>query len=244
MATNSPDFRILLTFATQRHGVQRSHTQQRKRNRSSTTPATMSLPTSAVKLAVDGVASILESVMQDATARSGRLLLQYATAEAKKRGRGALYAPFDSITHLLDGQRKNIEWTYVPQDLVAKFDYADAANMVASYDPETAFVLVLSVNMRCKPQPDVDNAVFLSQTVKVHNSMALGAEGAIATEQDLTLRHCNAENCAATANLKVCLSCRDARYCSKQCQTAHWSAHKPLCKALRAVRTACRQAMK
>jgi hypothetical protein len=30
-------------------------------------------------------------------------------------------------------------------------------------------------------------------------------------------------------NIKVCGECKTARYCSKECQTAHWKVHKPRC---------------
>ena len=39
--------------------------------------------------------------------------------------------------------------------------------------------------------------------------------------------------CGGTlAERKVCAKCKVARYCSKECQTAHWRSHKALCKKL------------
>ena len=34
-------------------------------------------------------------------------------------------------------------------------------------------------------------------------------------------------------NSKICGQCYKASYCSKECQTQHWTKHKPLCKALK-----------
>lgn len=38
--------------------------------------------------------------------------------------------------------------------------------------------------------------------------------------------HCGGKN----ARLLTCSQCHVARYCSRECQTQHWSAHKPTCK--------------
>lgn len=35
---------------------------------------------------------------------------------------------------------------------------------------------------------------------------------------------------SATASLRACARCKVTRYCSKDCQAAHWAAHKPDCK--------------
>jgi hypothetical protein len=36
----------------------------------------------------------------------------------------------------------------------------------------------------------------------------------------------------AVSTLRVCGSCRNAQYCSKGCQTSHWSTHKSVCHRL------------
>jgi hypothetical protein len=35
-----------------------------------------------------------------------------------------------------------------------------------------------------------------------------------------------------------CAGCREARYCSKECQGQHWQQHKPVCKSLAAAKAA------
>jgi hypothetical protein len=43
-------------------------------------------------------------------------------------------------------------------------------------------------------------------------------------------RHCSALGCYNTAALKACSRCNTSSYCGKQCQLAHWKAHKAECK--------------
>jgi hypothetical protein len=40
---------------------------------------------------------------------------------------------------------------------------------------------------------------------------------------------CYAEGCSNTENLRRCSVCRNVRYCSAECQMAHWKCHKPCC---------------
>ena len=35
--------------------------------------------------------------------------------------------------------------------------------------------------------------------------------------------------CGATGDLRICAGCRVARYCSAECQRAHWKQHKKSC---------------
>lgn len=56
-------------------------------------------------------------------------------------------------------------------------------------------------------------------------------------------RFCNNPDCAVTrsghgARCKKCSLCHTAEYCSKRCQTEHWRAHRPECRALRLVQAA------
>jgi len=46
---------------------------------------------------------------------------------------------------------------------------------------------------------------------------------------------CSNPECSQAQNghLSECSACRQTRYCSKDCQKAHWPAHKDLCKATR-----------
>jgi hypothetical protein len=42
--------------------------------------------------------------------------------------------------------------------------------------------------------------------------------------------HCSNPGCGG-AGIKKCTGCKQVRYCGKQCQLAHWPAHKADCKA-------------
>ncbi|KAL4421203.1 hypothetical protein ABPG77_010078 [Micractinium sp. CCAP 211/92] len=43
-------------------------------------------------------------------------------------------------------------------------------------------------------------------------------------------RVCAAEGCVATSGLKLCARCGTVRYCSPDCQRAHWPSHRDACK--------------
>jgi ankyrin repeat protein len=49
--------------------------------------------------------------------------------------------------------------------------------------------------------------------------------------------HCSNTGCGG-AGLKKCTGCKQARYCGKQCQLAHWPEHKAECKAATELRAA------
>ncbi|KAL4419065.1 hypothetical protein ABPG77_010344 [Micractinium sp. CCAP 211/92] len=44
------------------------------------------------------------------------------------------------------------------------------------------------------------------------------------------VRTCAAEGCGRTSSLKRCAGCGAVRYCSLQCQRAHWRAHRRACR--------------
>lgn len=48
-----------------------------------------------------------------------------------------------------------------------------------------------------------------------------------AASQPVACVHCGG------AGLRVCAGCNYARYCSQECQRAHWKAHKPICRSMR-----------
>lgn len=49
-------------------------------------------------------------------------------------------------------------------------------------------------------------------------------------------RKCEGPNCSQACATKRCASCRDAAYCSRECQSADWSNHQPACSTRRAQR--------
>jgi hypothetical protein len=49
--------------------------------------------------------------------------------------------------------------------------------------------------------------------------------------------HCLSTGCDGAGH-KCCAACKQARYCCKECQCAHWPAHKTECKVAAKARTA------
>jgi splicing suppressor protein 51 len=42
-------------------------------------------------------------------------------------------------------------------------------------------------------------------------------------------QNCSKSSAQLGANLKQCGKCHTTRYCSRECQVAHWPSHKPIC---------------
>ena len=43
--------------------------------------------------------------------------------------------------------------------------------------------------------------------------------------------HIDCANCKSAENLKLCGKCKMTKYCSRECQLAHWSIHKEVCES-------------
>jgi len=57
------------------------------------------------------------------------------------------------------------------------------------------------------------------------------------TPWDFDVDRCGAESCGKTKSelregqiIKLCAKCKEVCYCSKECQSEHWPAHKKTCK--------------
>lgn len=88
--------------------------------------------------------------------------------------------------------------------------------------------------------PDAVNAVF-----RDHPQYAEELRRVAASSEEFAMRPmCAWPECgavrggAAETTLQLCGACRQARYCSRACQTAHWPEHKAVCRAARAAQRA------
>ena len=64
-------------------------------------------------------------------------------------------------------------------------------------------------------------------------SNAARIEGMKSRLQQRLMDKCSNPNCANPSSekeLSECAACRSARYCSRDCQLAHWNEHKATCK--------------
>ena len=61
------------------------------------------------------------------------------------------------------------------------------------------------------------------------NSAVAGGASSCSGARNISGKTCAA--CGASRASKVCTRCKETRYCSRECQAAHWKAHKVGCKA-------------
>lgn len=82
-----------------------------------------------------------------------------------------------------------------------------------------------------------EHAAALAKTLAFHPLGSLRhevcADKSISKELRGTMRgvgiQCENPACTGTKHLKSCSKCFSVKYCSRECQAAHWGAHKPTC---------------
>jgi ankyrin repeat protein len=93
-----------------------------------------------------------------------------------------------------------------------------------------------------KAGADTQHTMTILRSIHFEEVAALSASiaGGASAEQTAYLEaktHCSSPGCDG-AGLKKCPACKQAGYCGKPCQYAHWKAHKADCKRWSAERTA------
>jgi MYND finger len=178
-----------------------------------------------------------------------KALFEVAQNGYDHRGRGSLVTMFPNI-EAMEREKMNV-WHYLPREVLAEMDYSQVLHFVDMYDPKTQFVALATVNIK-KPRAGKDNAIMLCKMISRDTELVIqpnyGVDGRVLPCQtlageDLTdavqrgnVLNCAASHCNATENLRVCGGCRDARYCSKECQLSHRPLHRNDCKALKAAK--------
>ncbi len=104
-------------------------------------------------------------------------------------------------------------------------DCLDAVREVPTWSPELSHELINSM--------DLDTGFTTGFTLITYTPdkwLALKVDNA--AKKFCSHPQCSANTRAVDASsaLKTCAGCRVSRYCSRECQTAHWPAHKKMCK--------------
>jgi ankyrin repeat protein len=136
----------------------------------------------------------------------------------------------DSATPLLLAAQKGhldvVQCLCLVNKLGADINYADrdgcTALMMASYEKHTKVVKWL-----IKHGADAGAAGRLG-TASAWSK--LGGAPIVQTQYLEAKAHCSDPGCSG-AGLKKCTECKQARYCRKTCQLAHWKAHMADCNA-------------
>lgn len=163
--------------------------------------------------AIDGIIAVSKSTFESAQ-------LQH-----EQVGRGAFVVSLNE-KHLYQKQR--IALVFMIQEYLCKYEFAKLNELVATYDPQSEFIVFVYYELTDKtgdlPYWDV---------VKI----ARDANRAFKQRADPTkVVEVNLGRCAfcskTTDALKLCAKCSLTSYCSRVCQKHDWQTHKPVCKSL------------
>lgn len=176
-------------------------------------------------------AAIDEKVM--ALSSTNERLLEVARAAYAEKGRGAMVTVFKSFTHLIATPSRTVT-IFVPECDLATFAYARSRLFVQSYNPQTHFVHLISVNV------DGENTVQKAYIVTPDpERTATPADHTLdvmrTTDRFADMKTCCNVTCTADG-IKRCGRCRDAYYCSPECQKNDWLAHRRVCRKVAAAR--------
>lgn len=151
----------------------------------------------------------------------GVALHAFACAQHGERGKGAILATFgidevramSALPEESGGVPPGKMLLYVLRDEVAQLNEASkrALEMFDAYVPESELVFVSVFQLNDKGMSCVVPSRCGGLAARALLSSACAKCG------------------LASAPLQRCSVCRRERYCSRECQRAHWQAHKPLC---------------
>jgi MYND finger len=195
------------------------------------------------------VSKSLEECLNTLSVYSGTFY-EAARAGYIHHGRGSLVSMFPNIDALGD-YNEGTAWQYLPREVLAELDYPEVMDLMSMYDPDTQFVALASNDIKT-PRVDKFNAVMLCKMIgkdvelvtepdreadgRVSHGWTVAGEDMTDAERTRNVLKCAASGCNATEGLRVCAGCRDARYCSKDCQFSHRAQHKEACKTLKAAK--------
>jgi MYND finger len=174
------------------------------------------------------------------------VLVRKGQKEFEKRGKGAFYCFFRSITGATRVLRSDAaqKFSFIPSSTCGEWFGREVAAALEHYDPQKSAVIICSVQISKKRADQLTLPAALLRLAVLND------------DDNLQMRHeeqrrkppdfFNTEGCAATGcehneNLKACSSCNDALYCSKTCQRSDWPVHKNECKEIKAIKTYAKQ---
>eukprot|EP00798_Chlamydomonas_sp_ICE-L_P030845 gene30845-35885_t len=168
-----------------------------------------------------------------------------ASAQVAEMGRNSFLAFSDLLN---SGSGNNGACKYSPQAEIQSFKDQTAINFVADYDPRRQLVIVVAVGVSRSKNLYKSSMIALGEHLLHLPEGVQHAESQLPDPSGLAnhyLRRCtyvpwtkNNQLAEADQNIKAlrCGSCKDAIYCSKDCQAADWPSHKPKCKTMSALK--------
>lgn len=149
-------------------------------------------------------------------------------------GRGAFFFEFYSFTEMRHCE--SLKYVYMPDEIAAekaKIILPELKEMLDIYIPSEIVLVVIQVKVSARR--DKGNAVALE--IFTRQDITQGPK--LAFEPFVNKEYCVAEHCTASSDkLQICNVCRDARYCSRECQVSDYTArHRQECAEIKQIKT-------
>jgi len=172
-------------------------------------------------------------------------LLIFANEQHLACGRGALIKIFSSSSEALSAT--SYEYCYVNEAVTRDIGSARINTLMHSYIPGREYLLLYGISMAGSGSKTDYDTVFSGCIMK---SVTCAANAEIVAHPVKVMEHpgsltgtCLRGVCTATA-LKWCFKCKDAKYCSRECQEMDWLSHKQNCEEAAKCRKAGRLMMR
>ena len=132
-------------------------------------------------------------------------------------------------------KRSIVDMKYVTLDNLDPTSDEKVAIAIKAYDPLTQMVFIL-----CCLRPYYLEAMIVEKDM--HRMMGVDKTDIRPIKAVLVLEKktdapitdgyeitCGAAGCVKTKKLQICAQCKTLKYCSRECQRAHWKVHKAVC---------------
>jgi hypothetical protein len=183
--------------------------------------------------------TLLDLVMESMIAQAAKHpeLMTFANEQFQLYGRGALIKVFSSSSEALSATSYN--YTYVNEAVIRDIGVERINQLAHAYIPGQEYLLLYGITVTESTAATEYNTVFNGCIMKSTATLsALVEHPALVLEHPAPWGSCLRGDCTEKS-AKWCSKCKDAKYCSSECQQMDWPSHSLNCEeAARCKKTA------